>query len=101
MLLRNESQQEHTDEPRTPVPSKTSKEKEKEEELELDLESLGLDDREIPPEKLVKQEKIGSGGFKDVYIGKFKGRKIAISEFRGHLSASELTFLLLLLKTCN
>lgn len=63
-------------------------EKEPEPELELDLESLGLEDREIPPEKLQKLEKIGSGGFKDVFIGKFKGRKIAISEFRGQLSAS-------------
>jgi hypothetical protein len=48
-----------------------------------------LEDREIPLEKLTKLEKIGSGGFKDVYIGKFKGRKIAISEFRGGLSPSE------------
>lgn len=69
-------------------------EKEPEPELELDLESLGLEDREIPPEKLQKLEKIGSGGFKDVFIGKFKGRKIAISEFRGQLSssASDLAF---------
>jgi hypothetical protein len=73
----------HTDEPRTPPLKDT------EQELELDLESLGLEDREIPPEKLTKLEKIGSGGFKDVFIGKFKGRKIAISEFRGQLSASE------------
>lgn len=75
----------HLDEPRTPIPSK---EKESE-DLELDLESLGLEDREIPPDKLTKLEKIGSGGFKDVFIGKFKGRKIAIAEFRGQLSASE------------
>ena len=81
VLLRSE--QIHTDEPRTPIPCKEN------EELELDLESLGLEDREIPLEKLTKLEKIGSGGFKDVYIGKFKGRKIAISEFRGGLSASE------------
>lgn len=81
----------HTDEPRTPVPGKDKdkegKDKENE-ELELDLESLGLEDREIPPEKLTKLEKIGSGGFKDVFIGKFKNRKIAISEFRGQLSSS-------------
>jgi len=69
----------HTDEPL----------KDNDPDLELDLESLGLDDREIPPEKLTKLEKIGSGGFKDVFIGKFKGRRIAISEFRGQLSASE------------
>ena len=82
ILLRSHA---HTDEPLTPVPSK---EKESE-ELELDLESLGLEDREIPPEKLTKLEKIGSGGFKDVFIGKFKNRKVAISEFRGQLSASK------------
>lgn len=57
-------------------------------ELELDLESLGLEDREIPPDKLTKLEKIGSGGFKDVYIGKFKGRRVAIAEFRDQLSSS-------------
>lgn len=85
VLLRSQKDQTHTDEPRTPVPGK---EKDAE-ELELDLESLGLEDREIPPEKIVKLEKIGSGGFKDVFIGKFKGRRIAISEFRGTLSASE------------
>lgn len=76
----------HLDEPRTPP--LTSHNKEAEPELELDLESLGLDDREIPPEKLTKLEKIGSGGFKDVFIGKFKGRKVAIAEFRGQLNAS-------------
>lgn len=79
----------HLDEPRTPpISSPNGHGKDKDEELELDLESLGLDDREIPPEKLTKLEKIGSGGFKDVFIGKLKGRKVAISEFRGQLSAS-------------
>ncbi|KAF8912067.1 hypothetical protein CPB84DRAFT_1761181 [Gymnopilus junonius] len=92
VLLRSEHA--HADEPRTPVPGK---EKEKDsEELELDLESLGLDDREIPTEKLIKLEKIGSGGFKDVYIGKLKNRKIAISEFRGQLSAMDIKELKLL-----
>ncbi|KJA27023.1 hypothetical protein HYPSUDRAFT_179787 [Hypholoma sublateritium FD-334 SS-4] len=90
VLMRSNRQ--HTDEPRTPVPGK---EKESE-ELELDLESLGLEDREIPPERLTKLEKIGSGGFKDVFIGKFKGRKIAISEFRGQLSAMDIKELKLL-----
>jgi mitogen-activated protein kinase kinase kinase 13 len=58
-------------------------------ELELDLSSLGLEEREIPCDKLLKLEKIGSGGFKDVFIGKWKNRKVAISEFRGSLTASE------------
>lgn len=81
------SERVHQDEPRTPPLSERNKETEP--ELELDLESLGLDDREIPPEKITKLEKIGSGGFKDVFIGKFKGRKVAIAEFRGQLNASE------------
>lgn len=89
VLLRSEHV--HDDEPRTPVPDQ---EKEAEQELELDLESLGLEDREIPPDKLTKLEKIGSGGFKDVFIGKFKGRRVAISEFRGTLSASEFLCLI-------
>ena len=76
----------HMDEPRTPPLS--SAQREREEELELDLESLGLEDREIPPDKLTKLEKIGSGGFKDVFIGKFRGRRVAIAEFRGHLTSS-------------
>lgn len=37
-------------------------------ELEIDLEELGLEDKEIPPDKLVKLEKIGSGGFKEYVI---------------------------------
>lgn len=77
----------HDDEPVTPPLSKERKEGDG--DLELDLESLGLEDREIPPDKLTKLEKIGSGGFKDVFIGKFKGRKVAIAEFRDQLSASE------------
>lgn len=80
----------HIDEPRTPPLS--SAQRERDEDLELDLESLGLEDREIPPERIVKLEKIGSGGFKDVFVGKFKGRKVAIAEFRGHLTTSELFF---------
>ncbi|KLO10425.1 hypothetical protein SCHPADRAFT_878163 [Schizopora paradoxa] len=84
----------HEDEPITPPVSKEKKDAEG--ELELDLESLGLEDREIPPEKLTKLEKIGSGGFKDVFIGKFKGRKVAIAEFRDQLSAMDIKELKLL-----
>ncbi|KAK0196827.1 hypothetical protein F5146DRAFT_970913 [Armillaria mellea] len=87
ILLRSERV--HTDEPRTPQVSQ-------EPELELDLGTLGLEDREIPPDKLQKLEKIGSGGFKDVFIGKFKGKRIAISEFRGQLTAMDIKELKLL-----
>jgi mitogen-activated protein kinase kinase kinase 13 len=65
----------HVSQPRTPPVSDHSESVveithakhrgEDEEGLELDLESLGLEDKEIPPEKLTKLEKIGSGGFKE------------------------------------
>ncbi|KAH8117206.1 hypothetical protein DFH11DRAFT_990098 [Phellopilus nigrolimitatus] len=84
----------HDNEPVTPPMSKEKKEVDG--DLELDLESLGLEDREIPPDKLTKLEKIGSGGFKDVFIGKFKGRKVAIAEFRDQLSAMDIKELKLL-----
>jgi len=61
------------------TPPLSPAQKERDEDLELDLESLGLDDREIPPDRLTKLEKIGNGGFKDVFIGKFRGRKVAIA----------------------
>ena len=83
----------HLDEPRTPP--LTSQNEEAEPELELDLESLGLDDREIPADKITKLSKIGSGGFKDVFIGRYRGKKVAIAEFRGQLSASESLHLIL------
>ncbi|KAH7107693.1 hypothetical protein BKA62DRAFT_631308 [Auriculariales sp. MPI-PUGE-AT-0066] len=92
----------HTDEPRTPPVSSSERAKtigggKDEGELELDLESLGLEDHEIPPKDLLKLEKIGSGGFKDVFIGKLKNRKkVAISEFRGQLNAMDVKELKLL-----
>ncbi|KAG1756367.1 uncharacterized protein EDB91DRAFT_1092276 [Suillus paluster] len=89
------SQRVHQDEPRTPPLSRENT-AQADPELELDLESLGLEDREIPPEKLTKLEKIGSGGFKDVYIGKFKGRRVAIAEFRDQLNSMDIKELKLL-----
>lgn len=62
----------HVSQPRTPPISgqleslgNAKHRGEEEEGLEIDLESLGLEDKEIPPEKLIKLEKIGSGGFKE------------------------------------
>ncbi|KIR28340.1 TKL protein kinase [Cryptococcus deuterogattii LA55] len=84
----------HANDPETPPLSKGEEgdvEEEKkgtEAELNLDLQELGLEDSVIKPSQLTKLEKIGSGGFKDVYVGKFRGRKVAISEFRSHLSES-------------
>ncbi|KAH7910638.1 hypothetical protein BJ138DRAFT_1126675 [Hygrophoropsis aurantiaca] len=88
-------QHSNRNEPRSPPPSNPSN-NQPEPELELHLGSLGLEDREIPPDKLTKLEKIGSGGFKDVFIGKFKGRKIAIAEFRDQLSSMDIKELKLL-----
>jgi len=62
----------------------------------LDLEGLGLEDSVIPPSKLTKLEKIGSGGFKDVFVGKLGGKKVAIAEFRGQLTEMDIKELKLL-----
>jgi hypothetical protein len=76
-------------------------------ELNFDLQELGLEDTVIRPDLLQKLERIGSGGFKEyvqssgeregadvsVYVGKYRGRKVAISEFREHLSESTSSLL--------
>lgn len=64
-------------------------------DVDLDLSSLGLHDREIPPDKITKLSKIGSGGFKDVFVGKLKTRRVAIAEFRGQLNSSEYSIKLI------
>jgi hypothetical protein len=85
----------------------------------LDLEGLGLEDSVIPPSKLSKLEKIGSGGFKEyvahftlsmgfnpcpcsVFVGRLSGKKVAIAEFRGQLteSTSFLTMDVIMLMFC-
>ncbi|CDU26460.1 uncharacterized protein SPSC_06654 [Sporisorium scitamineum] len=67
----------------------------------LDLESLNLTDKEIPPSKLEKLEKIGSGGFKDVYMGKYRisktrVNKVAIADIRDQLTEMDIKELSLL-----
>lgn len=78
----------HAQDPATPPRSEDDSTKVTENDLNLDLQELGLEDFTIKPEFLQKLEKIGSGGFKDVFVGKLRGRKVAISEFREHLSES-------------
>ncbi|BGP13780.1 hypothetical protein JCM10213_006388 [Rhodosporidiobolus nylandii] len=74
--------------PRTP---EHSKEQERQEDVNaLDLESLQLQDKEIQPEKLQKLERVGSGGFKDVYKGVYRKRTIAICDIRGHLTDMDI-----------
>lgn len=86
----------HATDPATPPRSDDDLEKNQENDLNLDLQELGLEDFTIKPEHLQKLEKIGSGGFKDVYVGKLKGRKVAISEFRDQLSEMDIRELKLL-----
>ncbi|KAK0551695.1 hypothetical protein OC846_003185 [Tilletia horrida] len=61
----------------------------------LDLEGLNLTDKEIHPSKLEKLEKIGSGGFKDVYVGKYhisktRSSKVAIADIRDQLTEMDI-----------
>ncbi|WFC97309.1 non-specific serine/threonine protein kinase [Malassezia yamatoensis] len=62
---------------------------------QVDLEQLELTEHEIPPEKLEKMEKIGSGAFKDVYLGKYYVTRkrivdVAISDLRNELTEMDI-----------
>lgn len=95
LLLRSHSNEVQRSKPPSPIPAG-------EEELNgLDLESLNLTDKEIAFSKLEKLEKIGSGGFKDVYIGKYhiskkSTKRVAISDIRDQLSEMDIKELTLL-----
>lgn len=98
MLLRSGSlEPQHYSRPMTPVPSPLI-----DEDLSaLDLESLQLVDKEIPFGKLEKMDKIGSGGFKDVYVGKYQitkktRKRVAIADIRDQLSEMDIKELTLL-----
>ncbi|GAA5878445.1 hypothetical protein JCM3774_006401 [Rhodotorula dairenensis] len=81
----------HSASPEKPQTPEHSKVHEHQEDVNaLDLESLQLQDKEIPPEQLEKLERIGSGGFKDVYKGRYRKRTIAICEIRGHLTDMDI-----------
>lgn len=60
----------------------------------LDLESLNLTDKEIPCRQLTKVSKIGSGGFKDVFVGIWKTgkrkNKVAIADIREKLTEMDI-----------
>ncbi|GAA6013214.1 hypothetical protein JCM11491_005218 [Sporobolomyces phaffii] len=87
LLMRDE----HSASPEKPRTVVCSKEREHQEDVNaLDLESLQLQDKEIPPEKLTKLELVGSGGFKDVYKGTYRRRTIAICDIRGHLTDMDI-----------
>ena len=66
-VLLREAGVHHSTQPQTPPISKKGKDLENE-DIELDLGSLGLVDKEIPPEEITKLEKIGSGGFKECVL---------------------------------
>lgn len=56
----------------------------------LDLEDLKLADKEIPPEKLTREHKVGSGSFKDVYMGRYRNFRVAICDLRGRLTDMDI-----------
>ena len=66
--------------------------------IELDLQQLGLDNKEINSNLIEKRDKIGSGGFKDVYIGLIRRKYCAIADIRGDLSESDIKELQVLSK---
>ncbi|GAA6006344.1 uncharacterized protein JCM10292_002655 [Rhodotorula paludigena] len=81
----------HSASPEKPRTPEHSKEHEQQEDVNaLDLESLQLRDKEIQPEELTKLERVGSGGFKDVFKGLLDGRTIAICDIRGHLTDMDI-----------
>ncbi|KAG7527492.1 hypothetical protein FFLO_06876 [Filobasidium floriforme] len=91
--------QDHSEvaDPNTPAHSHGDTKEDVEADGALDLEELGLVDKEIPVEQIQKGDKIGSGGFKDVFIGKLRGRvKVAVCEFRDELSEMDIRELKLL-----
>jgi hypothetical protein len=78
--------------------SDASRRSNNEDELSLDLAEMGLEKKQIEMKDLEKLEKIGSGGFKDVYVGIYRNSKVAISEFREHLSESKLILCIIIVE---
>lgn len=87
----------HANDPVTPPYSEAAAAEAADADVVLDLEELGLIDKEIPASQVTKGDKIGSGGYKDVYMGKLRGRaKVAICEFRDEMSDMDIRELKLL-----
>jgi len=105
LLSRRNSSLVHSYKPPTPQLAKNDAEAKPAESFDelngLDLEGLNLVDKEIHPSKLEKLEKIGSGGFKDVYVGKYhisktRINKVAIADIRDQLTEMDIKELSLL-----
>lgn len=61
----------------------------------IDLERLQLLDQEIPPENIEKLERIGTGGYKDVYLGRYRYSnsrviKVAVSDIRNEVTDMDI-----------
>jgi len=82
----------HPISPEKPRSRNRSKEKEHQEDVNaLDLESLQLQDKEIPPDKLTKLELVGSGGFKvslRLSLIQTKVRLLIVPRFTGRLQGN-------------
>ena len=105
LLLRSQEKSIQETQPPTPALTPTNEDAQPAEAVDelngLDLESLNLLDKEITPNKLEKLDKIGSGGFKDVYVGKYKvsksrSMKVAIADIRDQLTEMDIKELSLL-----
>ncbi|EOR00936.1 putative serine/threonine-protein kinase drkC [Wallemia ichthyophaga EXF-994] len=66
--------------------------------LALDLQELGLVNKEIKATIVEKKERIGSGGFKDVYVGSIRKKKCAVADIRGELTEMDIRELQVLSK---
>ncbi|TIB72958.1 hypothetical protein E3Q23_03165 [Wallemia mellicola] len=66
--------------------------------IALDLQELGLDNKEISSSLIEKKDKIGSGGFKDVYAGTIRKKRCAVADIRGQLTEMDIKELQVLSK---
>jgi serine/threonine protein kinase len=74
----------------TPTPPHAADESVEEFDSVLALDSLDLSDKRIDPSKIERGDKIGSGGYKDVYRGKYGRFRVAVSVLRGRLTKEDV-----------